>query len=160
MNYIITSRTAAGKCDEATPALLISNCPRCSEPAWPAAASPPGYEHPSPLLAWGKNSMWLGVQIFPPPVLGPVLGKTPGSRPEACRHWKSFPLSAHEEDLPHFQEQNQSLSMFSSRRSWSHEEIELILDFPRAFLRFSAFYSSLHHNLADKTRPQFSLPWG
>jgi len=59
MNYIITSRTAAGKCDEATPALLISNCPRCSEPAWPAAASPLGYQHPASFHLLEKNQ-WCG----------------------------------------------------------------------------------------------------
>lgn len=97
------------------------------------------------LLSPGEKAvLWLGERIVPPPSPGPILGKTQASGPWAVCLRKSFPLSAQEEESPHVRDQNQSPSVFCSTKSWSHKEIELILNFPRAFLRLLSFSQQLH----------------
>lgn len=161
MNYIITSRTAAGKCDEATPALLISNCPRCSESAWPAAASPPGYQHPAffhlleknqrcglesesshlhhSVLFWGRpKRMDLGFAAF---------GNHSLILPRRRNH-----LISESKTKVHL--------CSASGKSWSCKETGLILDFPRAFLRLLSF-SQQPHTIPGRHNTSPVLPaWG
>lgn len=146
MNYIITSRTAAGKCDEATPALLISNCPRCSEPAWPAAALPPGYRHPASFHLLEKNQRCGSERESSHCHCSSYSGEDPSKRTLGLLHLEIIPSLCPGGGTTSFQ----SPSVFCRGKSWSCKEIELILNFPRDFLRLLSFSQQPHTSLDRK----------
>lgn len=141
MNYIITSRTAAGKCDEATPALLISNCPRCSELAWPAAAPLPARGHPHLLHASRQR----------------LCSDSPTSRVQSWGRTQCSDSLLPLETIPSFCPGG-AFQRAKLKRAHILQQtgLELILDLMRASLRL---LGSLKSQQMDVTHPQFSLPW-
>lgn len=103
----------------------------CSFASWLPAPSFP----PSP---GEKPAVWLGEGIIPLPWLALFWG-----RPKQEELWLALeiiPCLCPGGGTTSFQ----SPSVFCRGKSWSRKEIELILDFPRDFLRFLSFSEQPH----------------